>query len=87
MAHSKKFSENDIKSTMEFIGSLENQIAGDKVLDICGGMSRCQGILSSLFNTIDVFDLIPSFNDTPLDKRGRLIKSNLKDIGQHISGQ
>jgi len=41
MAHSKKFSDNDIKSTTEFIGPIADQISGDNVLDICSGMSRC----------------------------------------------
>ena len=56
-------------------------------MDLCGGMSRCSPILTGLFDTVDVCDLKPSFGDTPPGKRGRLITSNLKDIGEHIQFQ
>lgn len=87
MANNSKFSKKDIKQTLKFLKPIKEQVRGSRVLDICGGISRCGSILSNLFDEVDVCDLSPSFGNLPSEKQGRLIKSNLKDIGQHIRGR
>ena len=84
MANNKKFNEKDIEITKEFLEFLRPQISGGIVLDICGGSSRCGEVLSDMYNTIDIFDIKPSFGELAHEKRGTLIQGNLKDFGMLV---
>lgn len=73
MANNQNFSDIDIKLTNDFIKPVKNQISGGHVLDLCGGIARCEQILSNLFEKIDICDLFPSFGNTIKEKQGHLL--------------
>ena len=87
MAHNSKFSKRDMQITTEFLKPILDDIRGETVLDLCGGISRCGRMLSEIYKRIDIFDLAPSFGTIPPEKQGRLIKANLKDIGNYLEYQ
>ena len=59
MAHDKRHSKEDIRLTKEFLAPLEKQLRGLRVLNVCGGQSRCYPMIAGLFEQHDVFDLKP----------------------------
>ena len=84
MANNDDFHVADIVLTEKFLEPFKESIRGGKVLDICGGIGRCGNMLAKLFDTIDIYDLKPSFGELEKAKCGRLIAANLKDINGQL---
>ena len=81
MAHSNDFHIKDLKAIKSFIKHFRNDLKGERLLDLCGGMGKIGSALQNRYDYIDVFDISPSFGDIEAEKRGKLIRFNLKDIG------
>ena len=63
MAHNDEFSRVDNNWTVLFLNEYADEILGPRVLDLCGGMSRCSSWYGPLFDTVDVLDLQPEWGE------------------------
>ncbi len=67
MANNDKFRKEDEKKTKAFFVDRVDQFAGERVLDICGGIGRNGELLSQHFTKIDIIDLEPAFDLVPIE--------------------
>ena len=85
MAHSGSFSAMDTLWTINFLQSSGVNLSGERILDLCGGMSRCSDVYARMFEKVDVLDLQPEWGKLDQKKRGELIRCSLHQVKDKIT--